>query len=392
MTHRPARATGRPPGAATRRDAFTLVEILVVITIIAVLMSLVVAASVGFIGQAKSAATRTTIKKVEEAILERVSSVNRWHQRESSRLHHDWQYRGWDTRWYIKGLNVFANTQSGEQAKLVLSRKGMLIELLPVNVDELKLAFWFWAKFDDPSDPAPGVQSYILIDGYRVPYATAAEQAVMNAWLTDTDPNRPGNQSLDRPGEVFYYALTNAPVYGGKRVEEDEFRPSELVDPDQDGLMEIGDAWGNPLRFYRWPTRLVNDRSATGVWAIDDASMANSNPAIKVLLPNAPTVDLKTDPDDRSGYLSVPNPLTGAPIAEFFHDANTWHTPLVVSAGADGKLGLREPNDVNMAATPPVRGDLAEVPGRTSATTRATALEEMYDNITNHSSRAGTLQ
>lgn len=408
MTPRLAPPTRRPAlrrqalRRASRR-AFTLVEILVVITIIAVLASLVAVASVGFIGSAREAATRTTIKKVDEAILERVSSVNRWHQRAINRLEPDWRYRGWETRWYLKGLQVFSDTPTANEAKLVLSRKGMLMEMLPVNVEELKNAYWFWARFQDSSTATP---DFSLIDGVRVPYLNASEEAAMNAWLADMDGDSSnGSQSLDTPGEVFYYALLNAPVYGGRRVSEDDFKPSELVDvpwtfpdgtlsapdgqPDVspiDGVYELGDAWGNALRFYRWPTRLVNDRDPPSSYA-----WASSNPALKILMPNAPTNDLKYDPDDRAGYLTVVNPLTKLPIVETFHDFNTWHSPLVVSAGPDGKTGLLEPSDVSLTATPPVRGDLAEVPGVADRTVapRTTALEQMYDNITNHTGRAG---
>ena len=391
----PTRVAAAPRDRSARRG-FTLIEVLVVITIISLLTALITVASVGFIGQARAAATRSTIKKVDEAILERVSAVNRWHQRPINRLRHDWEIRGWPQRWIAHGLDPFAGTGAGNQGsddvKFVLSRKGMLMELLPVTRQELMQSYWFWAQFDND-----GVVDVEMIRGIPVPYLNAAEMAAMNAFLDDIDGdpsnNVPGTtpgkpSSLNQPGEVFFYALLNAPVFGGLRVLEEDFRPSELIDPDGDGVMELGDAWGNPLRFYRWPTRLVNngefDTSTfkpTGDW--------RDNVGRLTLIPNAPTLDLIQDPDDRAGYLSLINPLYKVPIAVFFHDMNTWHTPLVVSAGPDGRLGLDEPEASYPVGTVP-RFGLAGVPLDTSdPAVRATALEELYDNLTNHNGSGG---
>ncbi len=44
-----------------------------------------------------------------------------------------------------------------------------------------------------------------------------------------------------------------------------ELTEAELQDTDGDGLKELCDAWGNPLRFYRWPTDHVDDDPAQPV-------------------------------------------------------------------------------------------------------------------------------
>lgn len=404
-TPRLARTAPRPPASRrrvarrpSRRGGFTLVEILVVITIIAVLTAIVTVASVGFIGAAREAATRTTIKKVDEAVMERVGAVNRWHQRPINRLQHDWQFRGWDTEWTVAGLDVFASAGDRQSAQLILSRKGMLRESLPVYqpvrpepgddskdgdvaMGELVRAYWFWARFDKDNNGA----------------LAAGERTGMYDWVTDSDTAKPGNQGLDRPGEVFYYALLNAPVFGGSRVVEDDFRQSELIDPDQDGFSELADSWGNPLRFYRWPTRLVNNYAdPAGIDPVDPSTWtwgtnATATTARKTLMPNAPSaeLDLLVDPDDRSGYLGQPRPLylqsanqlMEMPATAFFHDPFTWHAPLIVSAGPDNQLGLDEPDVVKFFhPSIPLAGLAAPVAGQTEA---------LFDNITNHAGRAG---
>ncbi len=387
MTHRLA-----PHRPASRPRGFTLVELLVVITIISVLMALITVASLRFVASARESATRTTIKKVSEAINDRVGAVNRFHQRPVSRLRNDWQFRGWDRQWRIAGLDNFARTSDAESAMLVLSRKGMLRELLPVDQAELKKAYWFWAKFQDDDLTTP---NFVLVAGVQVPYLNSAEQAAMDAWLADMDgdPSN-GMQSLDRPGEVFLYALLNAPVFGGERMAEEDFKPSELVDPvDGDGVLELGDAWGNELRFYRWPTRLVNNHdSATAPLSITWGSGAPR----ETLFFDAPSgeLDLMVDPDDRAGYLATTAPLYDAekdelfilPPVEFFHDPNTWHTPLLVSAGPDGILGIAEPNIAE--PVPPVSGFEPRT-GLAVPLTAAAEVEGRFDNLTNHNASGG---
>ena len=76
-------------------------------------------------------------------------------------------------------------------------------------------------------------------------------------------------------------------------------------------------------------------------------------------LPNGaiPRDLLLTDPDDPVGRLyselerldgNEGRPLFSVEFnEEKYHTPETYHTPLIVSAGKDGELGLREPNDTN---------------------------------------------
>ena len=50
--------------------------------------------------------------------------------------------------------------------------------------------------------------------------------------------------------------LTQAAVFDTELPAAGDLKGVEIVDTDGDGLMEIVDAWGQPLRFYRWPTCL----------------------------------------------------------------------------------------------------------------------------------------
>src|SRR5262249_40220863 len=73
------------------------------------------------------------------------------------------------------------------------------------------------------------------------------------------NPAASGNPVLDS-SEILYDFLTQSNVLGNPPVAGDTFSPAEVKDTDNDGLPEFIDAWGNPLRFYRWPTRFFRSQ------------------------------------------------------------------------------------------------------------------------------------
>lgn len=301
-----------------KRKGFTLLELLVVISIISILTTLVTVASVQAIIYAKTAATKSTIKKLDEAILERINGNVRFHEWPDHRLRRRWNQSGWLVEWQTLVSAHQNQIADLNEAYKSLSRKYTLREMLPMTRSELRGCYWC-----------------------RAQYPT---QAACNAATQDIDSN----------GEVLYYALLNAPVFSGQRIDEELFSSKELVDTDGDGFFEVADAWGNPIRFYRWPTRIINGGTSLNLpW--------DNNPERDVLIPNIPQRDgLKNDPDDVMANLAIPDVN---PIVSVFHDARTWHVPMVVSAGQDEKLGLEEPT------VAPLMEPLS--------------YEELVDNITN---------
>lgn len=136
--------------------------------------------------------------------------------------------------------------------------------------------------------------------------------------------------------EALYHVLVEREVIGAAGVQPTDFLSHEVGDTDGDGRMEFLDGWGRPLRFYRWPTRLVKP---------DGASV---NMAAAALLISGTTPDmLAQDPDDPLGeLLGSPRYHGNAALFEAeLHTPDTFHRPLVVSAGPDGELGLHEPPD-----------------------------------------------
>ncbi len=236
-----------------------------------------------------------------------------------------------------------------------------------------------------------------------------------------TFPWTAGNDIYDS-SELLYLILTEGRVAGSTPVDADSFNGSELADTDGDGLLELVDAWGNPLRYYRWPTRLLNpfrvlettvesaspvgvgdatitltdqavfdtvlstiqntsnggDANATLFAVIGDeiievdgagfsikqrgaaGTSAEAHhagapvrlapfPQLVSLLMGSLTVGAAThDPDDPRGSLppAIDDsviPYTRAGFEDEYHTLDSYHTPLIISAGPDGILGLLEP-------------------------------------------------
>ena len=145
-----------------------------------------------------------------------------------------------------------------------------------------------------------------------------------------TTPLTPGGSHTPdtESAECLYNFLFKGELFGTDPITSDDFLPNEIGDTDGDGLLEMIDSWNHPLRFYRWPTRLIKP---------DGMSVDVTN-ALRLIAKLPPSADLARDPDDPLGLVPTLDEAT-------FHTANTFHTPLVVSAGPDGLLGLYEPSD-----------------------------------------------
>ena len=216
---------------------------------------------------------------------------------------------------------------------------------------------------------------------------------LIDGTLNGTTTNPISNPDADLSAEFLYFILTQYDSLGISPVGEDAFNTSEVGDTDNDGLKEFIDAWGRPLRFYRWPTRLIHPFGST-IIRRDIAGVFFSG------LPPAPTLNeadpLTVDPDDPLGRLLSENTRTNGLMTPLFSDSvdyrliapsppaypgeyatlGRYWMPLIVSAGEDGILGLYEPNDFTN------NGVLAQP-------TSVPADEGIFDNLTNHNQRAG---
>lgn len=304
-------------GQATRSPGgFTLVELLIVISIIAGLMAMITVVAANMITTARTAATRGTILKVHQMLEERRDAFV-YYQLQRGQI--------------ALAISVVKNSgnyndRQARQLAPVVARKLLFKQALPQHHGERSLS--------NPNATPPIVNQVKNADS----------------------------------SELLYWVLTSSTAFGIPAEGSFQFNGSELGDTDNDGLLEIIDGWGQPLRFYRWPTRLV--RPGGPGQAIQGAHATRA----RVLLGNASYDRFNEDPDDdplrRFGQW-----VQAVGNESLFHTPDTWHAPLVLSAGPDGETGLYEPHDIANL------GHLAAPTG---------ADQSLYDNITNQNINIGS--
>lgn len=400
-----------PSTSLRTRNAFTLLELLIVIAIIASLMGISFSVMFGLVSQAEEEATIATVRKVDALLQQRIEGFDR-------------TFQGNKKTAAVNGITVLLAGQDiygvRDDVKEILAKKALFRFEFPQRMDERLL-------FGDPAAIVSGIPDTI----FRVVAAPNARQQLVNegnAAPSDIDVrNRViANWGNHRPetesSALLHFALLASGSYGSGAVDGDRFTNKEVADTDGDGLPEFIDAWGKPLRFYRWPTRLVditaptpfspvlsNPSDSTDTRQIVGAERELANLLFKGLsppplpLPNGitPRDLLLTDPDDPVGRLyselerldgNHGRPLFANEFNEAkYHTPETYHTPLVVSAGIDGVLGLREPNDTDFPNG--IFGNLAQLAGTTAISPNqsptAEVRDQLNDNITNRNRRAG---
>lgn len=395
----------------TAPAGFTLVELLVVIGIIMFLVAISVTVVANFVSRAKEAATAATIRKIDGLVAERKEALD----------------RAFDTQEFTDYVQrVEDDLKKKDILFLYVARTPKVFDVL---VRKWTFRQSFPQRFAELSDANSNGIPDVIENDPEVQY--------------DPTSHQPKTESA----ELLYYVLTHGNVFGVASVSADEFRTSEVKDTDGDGLPEFVDAWERPLRFYRWPTRLLkpwgaggkdgqpgqagvddnrngvpDDPGEIGTLGTDDAVQNWIRTEVAGLLiqglpaqpigskaKGTPVDPLSQDPDDPAGLLTA---LMGDIYVQFkgsrdlrqvvnetqFPTLNTYHTPLIVSAGPDGELGLYEPFELD--APNDIYGVLAQ-PGDSRGTTDPSddlrigkgspreIMDRLSDNITNRNVRAG---
>ena len=390
---------------------FTIVELMIVIAIVALLAGISFGVIAGMLANAKETATRATIAKVDGMLKSQISG---FYKQLDPRSQETQTLAG-------KFRSPPYRLTPDRDTSIVLATKAAFLRLYPQNLYEA-------AGFD------------------RLP-ETRDDIPLFFEWLKDHHPgssvHNPNANSAADSSELLYLAVTEGKVVGGPANADGDLTAAETGDTDGDGWTEILDAWGNPLRFYRWPTRLVNPfgfigsrhdgagdpngiavtdtsidlasgtgnsfsflptpfRVVIGREVIEIGSISGDTlnvtqrgaqstdatshpPGSKVKL--APFTNLATlllgfvnsdllakDPDDKFGSILELNqagnlahiralgdpPFANDAITDFellFHTLDSYHAPLIVSAGADEQLGLVEPGPISLAGTSPDPSD-----------------------------------
>lgn len=441
-----------------RRSGFTLLELLIVVAIIGVLAALSISVMNGIADQAQAAATNVTLLKVNRILEQRIEAFDR-------------AFKGAREDNYIQGtVGLLAANADGrfdyfsthpEEAPpeiKALARKAAFRFEFPqrsadlinsgvstVNVATTPNVLIPKSLYDKSLVPRARIQ--LIEEGTAVPSQTdiqsrvaanwqihvSHEVAVLAATGGTTSAGSQERSHSTESSEMLYFTLVESGAFGTTPTVADQFTSKELADTDGDGMPEFVDGWGNPLRFYRWPTRLVdpdapspflpvfatagdptevdltpNDATDGALRRVTGYERELAEVLLKGLPPtptpignSTPRDTLLIDPDDPVGFLYsfLENPAyinMGVNVAAEFNEANyhtpdTYHAPLIVSAGSDGLLGLREPNDVD--GPNGIFGNCAQYAGTTVAASNPNlvtgVVDSLFDNRTNRNKRAG---
>lgn len=471
-------------------SGFTMIELLIVIAIMTLLTTLLVGATWRFVAGTRESATATTILKIDGIIQDRVRAFREFDFTDAAiAAANQWnlsnQFSGWkDSTGQLQNNSASWNstnslfTSNHTQSYLFDQISASVAEILVRKV-RFKKAF---------------PQSFTELDG-------AQRDRLFGVGVT-LPPSNGGYSPKYESGIVLYAFLMKGETFGSATPGDDTFSGAEIKNTEETGNLPcLVDAWGEPLRFYRWPTRLIRcgEQNFSGTGAYDDYNQNGQQddgphigsfgsggcidaagnpiftPAIRpysvfprptpasLLMANLPPFDrttayakgadtapgvsginddsvngtddpgeigwpdtddpepLNTDPDDPAFKLSnwlfdanivsdktsnqmtaqqqlrrlyfvnnvvssapfITN-VTGNPQQNGFHDFYTFHTPLIVSAGPNRKLGLAEPSDLvnfgNLAAP------LQPPPGASYANY---TMPLLLDDISNLNQRVG---
>jgi len=309
---------------ATTRSAFTLVEVLVVVGILAILMTFLVLAMGGILGGAREASTQTAILKIDTVIQARLDAIS---------LADD------DIKAAAK--QVAARSPLNADAAEFIIRKNLLRRILPQRVED----FYGFNRADDSG----GADDVPLPSSFNAGSSSGSEPLFLAITQMKSIEILPDGKSITLPVLLV-----------------DDMDAKHIADNDSDGNKEFVDDWGNPIQFYLWPTRLIRPGGSGGISSEEHAAASLLIPSLPPLgtspLPaNQYTHQLNQDSADVSGLLAMSfsssvnvsgsGAITAFTVEVFneanYHSANTYSVPLLVSAGADGELGLSLPNASN---------------------------------------------
>lgn len=278
-------------GQRAKRDAFTLVELLIVIALIALLSSAVLFAMYGLLDEAKGDRSRSQVTRINDLLMDR------------------WEtYRTRSVR-FIVPTGTAPNPNFMSRMRLDALRELMRMEL-PDRVTDVAM------------DPVTGIAVPSLLRGYRRKCFLILGPDPGNANLpnyTKWSPSHEGSECL--------YLILSALNEDGENAAVSVLGPSDVGDTDGDGMPEVLDGWGRPIAFIRWAPAFISDRQPFGI------------PTVALPQPDDPFDPVRADP-----RWATP------PAAPGYNPFPLY--PLVFSAGPDALYHINTGTVVYSTTTP----------------------------------------
>jgi len=281
---------------------------LIVIGIIAFLFSAILFALGGTPNNARISATKTLLKQLDAAVQDRVEGFN------------NHSFRSDATQ-----LKAIPGVTSGQTTCEIAARKFRYQQMLPQRVADAK------------NRPISGPLTF-----YSPLHSKVVDSMGMDLPLSNPD--------------MLYLFLTEGPTYGAAPLNLSDIDPVFIADSDNSGYLNFVDSWGNGIRFYNAPTRLVRSVNPGSdidltvpaqqeAWTVANALVFSLEPPTSgsSIVATDFRHRMNIDPNDPIGDVAN-DPVFGPLFNENnFYGANTYFTPLLVSAGPDEQLGLYEP-------------------------------------------------
>jgi len=258
-----------------RRRAFTLTELLIVISIIGMLASISLGALYAAKEAARKAKTQSTITKIDRIIQEKYSEL---------------PARRLIVALNIKGAITKLPPTRNVIAELGKARVGQLRWLakseMPDHATDVSLPGV--ASGPDMFDPAYIDQQELIVSASDtvqfIDPATGAASTVTDTWSMYAErtatAKRLYRQCLDMTAEndnaELLYMIVSLDV-----EDREQFQANETGDIDGDGKKEFLDAWGNPIKWLRWPVKypgLAASTAKKAVWDHDILDVRKNDP------------------------------------------------------------------------------------------------------------------
>ncbi|MBI1246344.1 prepilin-type N-terminal cleavage/methylation domain-containing protein [bacterium] len=209
------------------RPAFTLVELLVVMGVLALMSSLVLVGLASAAETARLNRTRSQIMKIHALIMERYDS---------------YRYRRIEPLASIDSSGGIAGSARYRARYRVDRIRDLMRMEMPCHVEDVTNGSAVKVK----ASPVAYAGSCPLHDRF---YRTAGRRAGgIGNWTTAFEDS-----------ECLYMILES--IQDGEMNGLDFLKPSEIGDLDGDGMPEVLDAWGRPIRFLRWAPGFYGARS-----------------------------------------------------------------------------------------------------------------------------------
>jgi len=238
----------RTPQVRPAARGFSLIEILVVLGIIAFLTAAIVVVLPRVANASKIAATQATIKKVDELLNDRMNGFVRWIQTQNT-------VAAGNPPGYVLSAQYGTQWTQNPQNRQVyqfLSAKTVFQKAFPQNFQEA------------------------------------------GSKLTPTNPS--AHKQVTESAACLYLILTTAGVFDTEPPAAGDLKGVEVADTDGDGLLEVVDAWGNPLQFYRWPTRLFRPAPTAGTVTQAQLGITNCNNFVPAPAPSPASLLVRDEP------------------------------------------------------------------------------------------------